>query len=169
MIDSSPSSAVEASASGPLFAERLSCPASYWFIGLGIGLSFVSAAGLSLGPWGAVVCTSVAAAGIVAILLRIGHVRVLVDADGLLVAGSRLEWKYLGEVGVLDRAQARRRLGAEADARAFVVERPYVGGAVEVAVADDADPHPYWLVSTRNPARLAEALARGQERHGRAE
>ncbi len=35
---------------------------------------------------------------------------------------------------------------------------PWVAGAVQVGVDDPADPTPYWVVSSRDPVRLAEAL-----------
>ena len=48
--------------------------------------------------------------------------------------------------------------GPEADARAYLVLRPYVRTAVQVDLADPADPAPYWLISSRHPKRLADAL-----------
>ncbi|HEY5784856.1 MAG TPA: DUF3093 family protein [Microlunatus sp.] len=36
--------------------------------------------------------------------------------------------------------------------------RPYAKEAVELTLDDPADPVPYWLVSTRRPTRLAEAI-----------
>jgi len=46
----------------------------------------------------------------------------------------------------------------DADARAFLLLRPYLRRAVMVPVQDPADPTPYWLVSTRQPERLVRAL-----------
>ena len=45
-----------------------------------------------------------------------------------------------------------------ADARAFVTQRPWLSESVQVTVDDAADPHPYWLVSSRRPAQLAAAI-----------
>jgi hypothetical protein len=59
----------------------------------------------------------------------------------------------------LTAADKRDLLGPYADPEAFVVQRPWISGAVQVRVADDADPTPYWLISTRNPERLAAALS----------
>ena len=47
----------------------------------------------------------------------------------------------------------------EADARAFLLLRPYVKTAVRVDLEDPADPTPYWLLSSRRPEALAAALA----------
>ena len=42
-----------------------------------------------------------------------------------------------------------------ADARSYLLTRPYVKQLVRIEVNDPADPHPAWLVSTRHPRRLA--------------
>jgi len=58
----------------------------------------------------------------------------------------------------LDATGRRELLGPLADPLAFVVQRPWVPGAVQVMLDDPDDPTPYWVVSTRQPARLAAAL-----------
>ena len=60
-----------------------------------------------------------------------------------------IELDYVGGCQALDEAETSERSGAGADARAYLVLRPYVKTAVEVTVSDAADPVPYWLVSTR--------------------
>lgn len=144
------------------YRERLSAPPSYWIIASFFGLTFVSAVGLYLGPEVAVAAGVVTAIGITVVLLLLGRTEVRVGADGVRVGESLLEWPYVGAVTVLDRAATRRRLGVDASAAAWVVQRPYIDGAVEVVVADAADPHPYWLVSTRNPAQFAAAVERAR-------
>ena len=52
------------------------------------------------------------------------------------------------------------------DARAHVCLRAWARTAVRVEVVDPADPTPYWLVSTRHPARLAAAIGRRAHRPG---
>ena len=46
----------------------------------------------------------------------------------------------------------------DADARAYLLLRPYLKRAVKVEITDRADPAPYWLISTRHPEELAQAL-----------
>jgi len=64
----------------------------------------------------------------------------------------------VGATTPLDKAEVRKRLGPDADPRAFVMYRSYVDEALEITVDDPADPHPYWLVSTHDAARLATAI-----------
>lgn len=94
-----------------------------------------------------------------AVLAWFGRVRVTVTDEGLLVGRARLPSEVIAEVVPLDAAGRRELLGPAADPLAFVVQRPWVRGAVQVVLDDPASPTPYWLVSTASPDRLADALA----------
>lgn len=141
------------------YEERLRVPGSWWVVGMFFALTFVTAVGFYAGPMVAVVAGVLTAAGVAAALLWYGNVRVQVDAAGLHAGRAVLEWPYAGEVSVHDRAATRSRLGAGADHAAWLLVRGFVPGSVEVAINDPADPHPYWLVSTRNPEGIAQAIA----------
>lgn len=87
-----------------------------------------------------------------------GDARIVVQ-DGWFRAGrARIEARHLGQVAALDVDQTRLVAGRDADARAYLLLRPYLPRAVRVEVADPADPTPYWLVSSRHPEALASAL-----------
>lgn len=88
----------------------------------------------------------------------------LVVGDGWFRAGrARIEVVHLGPAEALDDEATRHVSGPGADARAFLVLRPYLKQSVKVEIADPADPAPYWLVSSRHPHALAGAInaARG--------
>jgi len=141
------------------YEERLAVPASWWVVGMFFSLTFVTAVGFYAGPAVALGGGVITAAAVAAALLWYGRVRIGVDADGLHAGKARLEWPFAGEVHTHDRAATRFRLGAGADHAAWLLVRGFVAGSVEIAIADPADPHPYWLVSSRNPAALAHAIA----------
>ena len=91
-------------------------------------------------------------------MLAYGSPRVTV-ADGMLRAGrARIEAAHLGAVEALEAEEAWRAAGPEADARAYLLIRPYLKRAVKVEITDPADPAPYWLVGTRHPKTLAAAI-----------
>jgi hypothetical protein len=91
-------------------------------------------------------------------LLAYGAARVTVD-EGFLRAGrARIAGLHLGTPSSLDAEATRRISGVEADARAYLLLRPYLKRAVQVQITDPADPAPYWLISTRHPDELARAL-----------
>ena len=93
-----------------------------------------------------------------AVLLSVGAARLTVR-DGFFRAGrAGIAGEHLGAATALDPETTRRIAGVEADARAYLLLRPYLKRAVKVEIADPADPAPYWLVSTRHPDELARAL-----------
>ena len=90
--------------------------------------------------------------------LGYGSPRVEVE-DGWLHAGrARIAGEFLGGAEPLDPAETRRIAGPGADARAYLLLRPYLKRAVRVTVRDDRDPTPYWLLSSRDPEHLAAAI-----------
>ncbi|MGX5694683.1 DUF3093 domain-containing protein [Agromyces soli] len=80
-------------------------------------------------------------------------------AGGRLRAGrAEIELSHTGEAVAFDPAAARVQRGTGLDARAFLVIRGWIGPVVRIPVVDEADPTPYWLVSTRRPKELAAAI-----------
>ncbi|WP_275001327.1 DUF3093 domain-containing protein [Promicromonospora iranensis] len=80
-------------------------------------------------------------------------------SDGVLRAGSaRVPVTLLGPAEALDVAAMRHELGPGLDGRAYVCLRAWARTGVRVPLDDPADPTPYWLVSTRRPQLLVEAL-----------
>jgi hypothetical protein len=117
--------------------------------------------------WAVFVATTAAIAGVVLALTAAlvsgwfwsyGGIRIDVDQEGLRAASAFLPWRYVGKATACDAAQTKRLLGVAADARAFLVVRPYVATAVRVQVDDARDPAPYWLLSTRRPDEVAARL-----------
>ncbi|MEV4464489.1 DUF3093 domain-containing protein [Micromonospora echinofusca] len=154
----SSSSPAPAAASPPQYAERLTLPWWLWLGGLG------AAALLALEVWmGApgvrawlpfVVLLPATVAG----LVWLGRIRIAVRDGDLRVDDARLPVEFVADVVPLDAAGRREVLGVGADPLAFVVQRPWIPGAVQVVLDDPADPTPFWVVSTRRPVELAEAL-----------
>lgn len=140
------------------YRERLVAPAGWWVAGMFFALTFVTAVGFYAGPWIAVGAGAVTAAVVALALAWYGRLSVVVDDQGLHAGAAVLEWPYLGEVVVHDRSATRRRLGPDADPAAWLLVRGFVPTSVEVTVRDEADPHPYWLVSSRRAAQLAAAI-----------
>lgn len=141
------------------YAERLSVPLRWWVQ----GTMMVATLWLAV-----VVAMPVVAAGIVGVLAALvvgagfvayGSARIEVSRGELRAGRAHIATSYVGAVTPLDTEQARRLAGVEADARAYLLLRPWLKRAVRVDIADPADPTPYWLVATRHPERLAAALS----------
>nr|WP_229716224.1 DUF3093 domain-containing protein [Mangrovihabitans endophyticus] len=94
----------------------------------------------------------------VGVLLWAGRIRVAVTDTELQVDDARLPLPVIADVVALDAAGKREALGVGAHPMAFVVQRPWIGGAVQVVLDDPTDPTPFWVVSSRHPLELAAAL-----------
>lgn len=138
--------------------ERLFVPVAWWIIVAVFLISIFVAVAFYLGPWNGSLVTVVGVGIAAAVLLPYGSVLVTVDDKALTVGLNRIEWPWVSGATALDRAEVRHRLGPGADARAHLLIRPYLAEGVEVTLADAADPHPYWLVSSRQSVALAAAI-----------
>jgi hypothetical protein len=145
----------------PAYQERLRVPLRWWAQGTMLIASLWLVLIVALdpkAPWLAWLITGLAMAALAACLRSYGGARIVVG-DGWFRAGrARIETTYVGTAEPLDAEQTRRISGPEADARAFLMLRPYLKQSVRVEITDPADPAPYWLVSSRHPRALAGAL-----------
>jgi hypothetical protein len=154
------SDAVPSTPATPGYTERLHVPLRWWvqatmFLAT-VWLAFIVAlpAWLAWGGSGALL------AAVYGLFAWIGSSRVEVR-DGVLYAGAaQISVRFLGPAEPLDKDATRRVHGVEANARAFLLTRPYISLSVRVPIEDPSDPAPYWLISTRHPRQLAAALAR---------
>ncbi|GAB1693791.1 DUF3093 domain-containing protein [Krasilnikovia sp. M28-CT-15] len=153
-----PEPAASTATSRVRYAERLTVP--WWAWPPALGVAAILAAEIWLGGPGLrawvpfVVLLPVTAA----LLVWMGRLRVAVTEREFQVDDARLPLEVIADVVALDADGKREALGVGAHPLAFVVQRPWVGGAVQVLLADPADPTPFWVVSTRRPVELASAL-----------
>lgn len=140
------------------YAERLTVPLRWWVQGTmlvaSLWLALVVATPEPL-AW------SVAALGVglmVALFGTYGSAEVAVDARSVRAGRARIGLEHVGEVTALGADDLRRQAGVDADARAFLLLRPYVKRGVRIDITDPADPAPYWLLSCRRPEALVSAL-----------
>lgn len=148
------------------YRERLSAPITWWLTALGFafiwGWVFLVATTWAIAITVAVV---VGVAGCVTVW-RYGSVQIEAGPEGLRVGRAFVDAAHIGGAKALDRGGYRTQLGTGADARAYLMTRPYLDHGVVVTIDDPSDPTPYWLISSRHPVAFAEALAhRGTAPH----
>jgi hypothetical protein len=142
----------------PTYAERLGVPLRWWVQGTMLVATLWLAVVVALPALAAWLVTAVALGLLFFWLWAYGSPRVVVG-DGTFRAGrAHIAAVHLGAATALDAEETRRTAGVEADARAYLLLRPYLKRAVKVEITDPADPAPYWLVGTRHPDELARAL-----------
>jgi hypothetical protein len=145
------------------YSERLWPSAPVWLVVLLVaasgGLVVVKVAPLWLSALVALACIAVAAWALVR-----SSARVAVTGTELVAGRARIPLGLLGEIDVLDHAEFTALRGPRADVRAYLCQRSWIPRGVRVAIVDPNDPTPYWLVSSREPTKLAAALgkARGE-------
>jgi hypothetical protein len=141
-----------------VYRERLSVPIWWWLAAP--GLAALLAAELFMGAPGLATALPyvVLLPAVVVGLWWVGRIRVAVTAEELIVDDARLPLRHVARVTPLNPLETRDLLGPNAEQYAFVIQRPWISGAVRVDLADPADPTPYWLVSSRQPARLVAAI-----------
>ena len=140
------------------YDERLHVPLRWWVQGVMLVASLWLAMIVALPAVLAWVLTGVALAGLAGLMLGYGSARIRVADGQLYAARARIEAKHLGRAEALDPGETVRVRGVDADARAWLLLRPYLKRAVKVRIADPDDPAPYWLLSTRHPTELAGVL-----------
>jgi hypothetical protein len=134
-----------------VYDERLGVPLRWWALATMFLASLLLAFLVATPVWVALTATAVLVVGLLLLFVGYGAARITVR-DGVLTAGrARIAVDHVGSVEALDAEATRRLAGRDADARAYLLLRPYLRRAVRVSVDDPADPTPYWLVSTRRP------------------
>jgi Protein of unknown function (DUF3093) len=147
------------------YDERLGVPLRWWALATMFLASLLLAFLVSTPAWVALTGTSVLVAMVVLLFVGYGAARVSV-VDGVFRAGrAQIPATFVGAPVALDAEATHRRAGVDADARAYLLLRPYLKRAVFVPIDDPADPTPYWLVSTRHPEQLVAALLADEPRH----
>lgn len=139
------------------YRERVQVPPTWWVLAVLFAATLAGAFGFYLGR-GVALAVGLPALVVVGLGFLASSYVIEVDDTGLRVGRAVIGRPWIGAVRPLDAAGTRARSGVEADARAHLVLRPWVSTAVELTLADPADPVPYWLVSTRRPVALATAL-----------
>lgn len=140
------------------YRERLHIPWWWGVIGFLFAGSIAVVLFFSMDVVPALAVSVLSLAGVALFLIAYSRTLIAVE-DGAVRAGrNRLEAAYIADAEALCGDAARRALGPESDSRAFLFTRPFVRDVVRIDLADPADPHPHWLVSTRRPQELAAAV-----------
>lgn len=93
-----------------------------------------------------------------AIVWWIGRSELSVEHGELRIREAHVPISIISGVVSLDAVTLRRVVGREGDPEAFVSIRPWIGPGLQLLIDDVEDPTPYWVISTRRPQQLIEAL-----------
>jgi hypothetical protein len=93
------------------------------------------------------------------IIWALGRAELAITNDDLRIRGAHVPFRFVSGAVALEANTLRRVVGREGDPQAFLSIRPWIGPGVQIWLDDPDDPTPYWVVSTRHPARVV-ALVR---------
>ena len=104
-------------------------------------------------------------AGCVAVLLLSSPVIEVTD-ENFLAGRARLPIRFVGEATAFREPEATAQRGPRLDARAWLLIRGWIAPVVKLELTDPEDPTPYWVVSSRHPEKVVDALQLAKrERH----
>ncbi len=83
-----------------------------------------------------------------------------VSAKSLRVGRVRVPTAQIGEVSNISKSDAFSERGPNLDIKSFSRFQIGVRGLVKIQIVDPNDPTPYWLLSTKRPKQLVQALVR---------
>jgi hypothetical protein len=83
---------------------------------------------------------------------------IVIDGDRLLARKFSVPLSVIGAASEIPAENLRSELGPSLDARAQLMIRGDLKTAAKIEIADENDPTPYLIVSTRRPAELVSAL-----------
>ena len=96
-------------------------------------------------------------AGCVTVLLIASPVIEVTD-ETFLAGRARLPIRFVGEASAFREPEATAQRGPHLDARAWLLLRGWISPIVKVELTDPEDPTPYWVVSSRHPEKVVDAL-----------
>ena len=148
------------------YRERLVSPLIWWLFTIALAGALGIAYGHFLGATIGWITTAISEAVLGGILWFRAAPIVRIDDQVFRAGPARLPLRFVGEIQVLTEAATRSLRGPTTDPDAYLCLRLAVARrAVAVVVADPQDPHPYWLVTSRHPERLAAALTQARDVH----
>ena len=81
-----------------------------------------------------------------------------VDETFLHVGAAKIEHSFIGSTTALNTSELKQIRTRDADPSAYLAIRFWASRAVKIEIHDSRDATPYWLISSKNPQRLVEAI-----------
>lgn len=99
--------------------------------------------------------SGLAVTALVAFLMVRLSPRITVQQGRLTVSGASVETEFIGQVQVIPKNEAFAEKGPKLNANAYLALQSSRKGLLKIYLTDSRDITPYWLVSSRNPGKLA--------------
>lgn len=83
-----------------------------------------------------------------------------VSQESLQVNDAQVATEHLGDIKILERSAWKRECGIDFDPAAYHAHRFWDRTGLRVELRDSRDPHTAWVIASKNPSALAQALAK---------
>jgi hypothetical protein len=142
------------------YSERLRAP--WWWYLAGMAAAFLLGAEFAavIYGWAAWVPLLILLPASIAMVLRLSSGRLAVTESRLVVTGAQLSLEQIDQAIALTSSELRRLVGRQGDPAAFTFVRGWIGPGLQL-VLKESRPIPYWVVSSRHPDRVLNALKAG--------
>lgn len=147
-----------------LYSESQRVPLMWWLLGaLLVGLLAWQAQMQREWYWG-VAAGIIVAAAVVWTLLNLSSNKVLVTRENgeiwLRTGQAKLPADVVSRTLVIPPTAKQAAMGRQLDPAAYVVHKGWIPTMAMLVLDDPDDPTPYWLISTKEPQELLEAMGR---------
>lgn len=141
----------------PEYSERANWSLALYFFAAMLNLA------ISFAIWAAYDARAsyLTAAGLAILTLAMAYrsrLQIVVRSGSLHVGVAKLPLEKIQNVTICDQRLMLALRTRDADTSAYLALRFWVKRGLQIFLDDPKDPTPYWLVSTKNPERLAKAL-----------
>lgn len=89
-------------------------------------------------------------------------VKITVSDQFLRVGKMKIELEYLGKITGLDEIDFLSRIRGQAHRQDVFILRNLTQGGVEIEIKDNRDPFCHWVVTSKQPSKLAAILRDGK-------
>ena len=142
-----------------VYSERLWAPLSWWLIGAAVAISLIVAIGAWTSLGTGIIVAVIVVVAVVAAFIKAGSTRIVVTEDGFGVGRSWIQWRWVDRVRGMDANTMNSVMRSSHQVGSFLVTRPWIRFGLVLRLADSADPHQAWIVSTRHPDELAAIVS----------
>ncbi|AGJ77761.1 DUF3093 domain-containing protein [Cutibacterium avidum] len=142
-----------------VYSERLCAPPAWWLIGAAVAISLIVAIGAWTSPTTGIIVAVIIVVLVVAAFVEAGRVCIVVTEDGFGAGRSWIEWRWVDRVRGVDAGTMASVMHSSHQVGSFLVTRPWIKSGLVLRLADPADPHQAWIVSTRHPDKLAAIVS----------
>jgi len=140
-----------------LFREKLTPPLWGWVALTGFSLMLAISVSAVFGNFVAIIMFLILDVLFIFIAIRFSPV-IKVDDQYLYANKAKLPLKIISQATSLNARQTTKIRGVDADPKCFSATSPLINTAIRIDFEDVADPHTYWLLSTRKPEQLSKVL-----------